>query len=205
MTNIEFVKTCLSERKFRAQGFRQALIAMRFDDFTKKDTEFFTDIYFSIKGDADRTADRGLVLEAIVLRCLKYELKDFFLKVFNSERVYSTRLTAIRGYSSYATESEIAPLVDKLVSTLHKGNMTNVLYIQYERLRSKFGIPYLIKQYGYDCFREAMKRLDELYDSLHNDLKGYFTLDENGLYFKLLSDEETRTRFARYMGGLQTL
>ena len=198
MTNIEFVTNCIKHRTFRVFGFREAIIDMRFDNFSEENAEFFKDAYFLIRGDADRTADRSLVLEAMVLQCLKYDLKEFFITAFKKERHLSTRLTAIRGYATYATELEITPLMNKLTSTLHKRSILT-LYIEYERLRSKFGLPYLVEKYGYTCFIEAKKRLDELYDKLPEELKGYFTLDENGMYIKLLSADESKKRFQAFL------
>ena len=199
LTIIDFVKWCIENKTTRMVGFREALIDMRFEKFSQIDMEFFRNAYFNIKGDADRTSDRALVLEALVLQCLQYDLKEFFLTVFKKERKYNMRLTAIRGYAAYATEAEIAPLMGKLASTLEKGSMTNCPYIEYERLRSKFGLPYLVERYGYDCFVKAMGLLDKLYDGLPDELKGYFMLDESGIQIKLLSDKEAHKRFDAFL------
>jgi len=110
-TTIEFVKWCFENKKIRVVGFREALIDLRFKHFSQNDAEFFKSKYFTIKGDADRTADRCLVLEALVLQCLHYDMKDFFLTVFNKERHLDMRLHAIRGYTEYVSESEIIPLI----------------------------------------------------------------------------------------------
>ena len=202
MTNIEFVKQCIESKNLRVCGFQEAITNMRFESFSKEDAEFFASVYFSIKGDADRTVVRCLLLEALALQCLQHNLKDFFLAVFKKERKFCMRLTAIRGYSAYAAEAEVTPLMEKLVSLLHKGSMANCLYQEYEYLRSKFGLLFLVEYYGYDCFKKAMDRLNELYDALPDELKGYYTFDENGMQVQLLSFEEIANRSKIWLNKL---
>jgi len=194
-TIIGFVKWCIQNKKMRVVGFREALWSMRYEIFSQCDADFFKDIYFSIKGDAERTLDRSLVLEALVLQCLEYDLGDFFLTVFKKERKFSMRLTAIRGYSAYATEAEVAPLMKKFAATFENGSMANCLYQEYAFLLSKFGLPYLVHRYGYACFIEAMQHVDKLYNRLPDELQGLWTYDENAEQIRLLSDEETKRRF----------
>ena len=196
MTNIDFVKICIENKNLRMTSFRKSLIAMRYEKISKSDVEFFKNIYFDIKGDAERTAYRSLLLQALVLQCLQYDLKDFFLMVFKKERYLDTRLTAIRGYSAYATETEVIPLMDKFLSILIKRPETTPYnYQEYETLRSKFGLPYLIEHYGYDCFKKAMEQLEKQYNDMPDEVKGIFTLDENGAVIELISPEEVSRRF----------
>jgi hypothetical protein len=195
-TIIGFVKWCIENKKMRVVGLREALIDMRFEQFSQSDAKFFKSEYSKIKGDADRTTDRCLVLQALVLQCLQYDMKDFFLTVFKKERHLDMRIYAIRGYAAYVSETEIIPLMDKFYSVLVKrAETTPWNYIEYEYLRSKFGLPYLVKHYGYDCFKNAMAQLEKQYDDMPNELKGYFTLDENGIQIQLLSDGESKRRF----------
>ena len=107
------------------------------------------------------------------------------------EALIDMRLYAIRGYSVYATEAEVIPLMDKFSSLLEK--LTD--YRQYEYLRSEFGLPYLVKQYNYDCFRKTMEQLRKQYENLPDGLKGYFTLDENGIQVSLLPYEIIHRKF----------
>lgn len=194
-TIIGFVKWCIENKKMRVPGFREALWNMRYESFSQCDADFFKDIYFSIKGDIDRTLDRSLVLEALALQCLQYDLSYFFLTAFKKERKFSMRLTAIRGYSAYATETEVTPLMKKFAATFGNSSRANCLYQEYAFLISKFGLPYLAHHYGYACFIEAMQQLDELYNRLPQELQGLWTYDENGEQVYLLSDEEIRRRF----------
>jgi len=206
-TNIDFVKKCIENKNIRAGGCEEALFAMRFETFSQGDTEFFKNAYFTIKGDADRTAFRDTLLNALVLRCLQYDLKDFFLTVFKKERHLSTRLTAIRGYSAYASETEVIPLMDKFISLLTKecerASLKNHTHTELESLRSKFGLPYLVDYYGYNCFKKAMEQLNKQYNDLPDDLKGYFTLDENGMFVQLLSDEEVKRKLDVFLNKLE--
>jgi len=197
MENIDFVRQCVQSKKFRTPGFREALIALRFEAFSEGDAAFFQGTYFTIKGDADRTSDRGILLQAMVLQCLQYDLKEFFLTVFKKERALSTQCTAIRGYASYATETEVIPVMARFCKKLEQASPWN--YTEYEEIRSKFGLPYLVNRYGYDCFRKAMEQLDKKYDAMPGDLKGYFTLGENGMHVQLLSADETRKKFEAFL------
>ena len=199
MKNITFAKNCIENNELRVVGFQEAIHNMRFEYFSKDDAEFFANNYFTIKGDADRTAIRSVILIALVLQCLQYELKDFFLTVFKKERHLDTRLTAIRGYAAYATEAEVIPIMDKFTQILNKGGRLLALRTEYELLRSKFGLPYLIRKYGYSCFIEAAEVLDKMYDSLPKELKGYFTYDENGVLVKLMSDKKMKRKFEAWL------
>ena len=190
-TIIGFVKWCIENKKMRLLSFIEALIGMRYEKFSQCDADFFKNVYFNIKGDADKTANRNMILDALVLQCLQYDLKDFFLTVFKKERNLPMRLTAIRGYSAYATEAEVTPLMDKFSKLLSN----NYYHSDYVCFRSKFGLPYLVKHYGYDCFKKTMEQLDEQYEDVHPELKDMFTLDEYGISIKLISDEEMHKRY----------
>lgn len=101
------------------------------------------------------------------------------------------RLTAIRGYAIYASEKEISPLMKKFIDILVKiPSRTPYNYQEYEMLRSKFGLPYLVEQYRYECFKEALGQLEKQYNDMPDECKGFFTLDENGIYVALMTREE---------------
>ena len=71
--------------------------------------------YFNTKDIAKRNA---------LLRQLVFDLpengKDFFLKVYKKERYLDMRLTAIRGYAAFASEEEVAILMNKMLEILKK-------------------------------------------------------------------------------------
>lgn len=70
-----------------------------------------------------------------------------------------------------------------------------------EMLRSKFGLPYLVKQYNYDCFKTAQSQLQKQYDAMPDLCKGFFTLDDNGVQVALLSNEIVRERLDALYAG----
>lgn len=188
MTNIEVVKSQIGKRGYlNSSIYREAMINIRFESFTIEDTNFFIDYYKTVKD----IFSRNQILQAFVLQCQKYDLKEFFLSAFKKERYLDMRLTAIRGYAIYASEKEIAPLMKKFIDILVKiPSRTPYNYQEYEMLRSKFGLPYLVEQYRYDCFKEALDQLEKQYNDMPDECKGFFTLDENGIYVALMTREE---------------
>ncbi|WP_311080805.1 hypothetical protein [Paenibacillus polymyxa] len=53
-------------------------------------------------------------------------------------------------------------------------------YQEYEFLRSAFGLPLLIKKYGYPCLKKALQQVEEQYQNMPEAFRGHFTFDENG-------------------------
>ena len=167
--------------------YRESMIHMRFEPFSEEDMLFFKELYLTSKD----IFSRNQILQTFVLQCLQYDLKDFFLLAFKKERYLDMRLVAIRGFAVYATEKEIIPLMKKFLEILIKvPTHTPYNYQEYEMLRSKFGFPYLVEKYGYDCFKKAFTQLEKQYNDMPNECKGFFTLDENGLHVSLMSSKE---------------
>ncbi|MCL2312951.1 MAG: hypothetical protein FWC41_12125 [Firmicutes bacterium] len=167
--------------------YRESMIHMRFEPFSEEDMLFFKELYLTSKD----IFTRNQILQAFVLQCLQYDLKDFFLLAFKKERYLDMRLIAIRGFAAYATEKEIIPLMKKFLEILIKiPTHTPYNYEEYEILRSKFGLPYLVEKYGYSCFKEAFAQLEKQYNDMADECKGFFTLDKNGLHVSLMSSEE---------------
>ena len=199
MNNVDLIKKCIINKDWRDLGFRKALIQLRFEEITFENALFLSDNYFNIKGDADRTADRSLLLHALVLQCLQYDMRDFFAQVYKKERLFNMKVVAIRGLSHYLIESEIVPLVDHLIKLLNNPSKSNILYIECEMIKSEFGLPYLINKYGYQCFKNAMNAVDLLYEKMPDELKGFFTLDSYGIQIQLLSADERNKRFKTFL------
>ena len=188
MTNIETIKQRVGKRRYEDNGeFYNASTNMRFDEFLEEDVIYFKNLYLETK-------DIGLrdkILGAFVLKCLDYDLKDFFLAAFKKERYLDMRLTAIRGYATYVTEKEVEPLMKKFLEILIKiPSHTPYNYKEYETLRSSFGLPYLVKKYNYACFKDAFNQLEKQYDDMPIHFKGYFTLNESGMHVSLMTSEE---------------
>ncbi|MDR1795073.1 MAG: hypothetical protein LBR25_06730 [Erysipelotrichaceae bacterium] len=195
MTNIEKVKKYIEEGKGENyMPLLVALINMRFEPFYLEDVVFFKDLYTLSKS----PDVRNHILHSLVLRCLDYNLKDFFLSAFKRERYLDMRLTALRGYAHYASESEVLLCTDKFIEVLKKRAQTKPWnYQEYELLRSVFGLPYLVKTYGYVCFKEALAQLERQYEAMPDLCKGFFTLDEEGMVVRLMSEEETKANLQK--------
>lgn len=108
----------------------------------------YLEAYFNTKD----IAKRNSLLKQLVFD-LPEDGKDFFLKVYKKERYLDMRLTAIRGYAAFASEEEVALLMNKMLEILKKRpKSTPYNYQEYEILRSAFLLPYLQEKYPYDCF-----------------------------------------------------
>lgn len=123
--------------------------------------------------------ERGEVLKAAVLS-LPEDGKAFFAAAFKKERYLDMKLTAVRGYAAYATEEEVTVLMTKLQKLLTGRLKTRNNYTEYEPMRSAFLMPFLLKRYGYECFRAFDAQLQQQYDAMDDEWKGLFTLDEQG-------------------------
>lgn len=137
------------------------------------------------------------------LKLLVFDLpddgKDFFLKAFNKERYLDAKLLALRGYAYYSTESEVELLSGKILELLKKREKTTPFnYEEYESMRSALLLPYLVKKYGYDCFKELSSHLEKQYQRMPECFKGIFTLDEMGEYVSLRDNAEVKKSMDDY-------
>ena len=126
------------------------------------------------------TAERNVLLKQLVCHPPE-DAKDFFFKAFKKERLLDMKLTAIRGYAVYASEAEVALLMEKMLETLKKRpEKTPYDYQEYEPMRSVFLLPYLIGRYHYECFRVFAEQLEKQYAAMSECFKNIYTLDELG-------------------------
>lgn len=146
------------------------------------------DTYQQIKDLAKRYA----ILKELAIHHPERASKEFFLAAFKKERYLDMKLTAIRGYATFATEKEIEPLMKKMMELLQKRAQTTPYnYQEYEILRSAFLMPYLLDKYGYACFKEFNKQLNLQYDAMPDVFKGIITCDKDGNVVCRLSGEES--------------
>lgn len=138
--------------------------------------------YFNTKDIAKRNA----LLKQIVFD-LPEQGKDFFLKAYKKERYLDMRLTAIRGYAAFASEEEVAVLMNKMLEILKKRSETTPYnYEEYEILRSDFLMPYLLEKYSYDCFKNFNEQLEKQYNAMPEVFKGIFTCNDKGEHIQLI-------------------
>lgn len=153
-----------------------------------QDASIIMDTYFSSKDVSKRYEQ----LKILVLD-LPSDAKDFFIKAFKKERCLDSKLLALRGYANYASEDEVEVLTSKLMELLKKRALTTPYnYEEYERMRSAFMLPFLVKKYDYDCFKNLMNQLDKQYNEMPDCFKGIFTLDENGEFISLRDSQEVQ-------------
>ncbi|MCS4304141.1 hypothetical protein [Chryseobacterium sp. BIGb0232] len=109
------------------------------------------------------------------------ELHSFFEIAYKKERYRDMKVYALRGLAQFAEEKEIVKLVDKLKISLAKTEKTTPYnYQEYELLKGKNGLPFLVEQYNYASFKELLAQVNEQYDRMPDAFKGHITTDEHG-------------------------
>jgi hypothetical protein len=126
---------------------------------------------------------------------LKFDLKQFYLDNVKKSRRLWLKMFYIRGYAFYATEQELAPIMKKFQAQLEK----NHDYIDYEYILSEAGLPYLVNEYDYPCFSDALETANNEYQKIDPLLRGYFTLNENLEHINLISNEEALKRSKEFL------
>lgn len=118
-------------------------------------------------------------------------LKDFFNLAYKKERYLDMKINALRGLAKFVSEQEIEKLLQKFNVTLKKRQEnTPYNYQEYELLRGKHALPYLVKKYNYSCLKETLDQVNKQYEVMPEAFKGIFTTDENGEIVSLKKPEE---------------
>ena len=150
--------------------------------------------YFGLKD----VSKRNKILKELVFNYPK-NAKDFFYKAFKKERYLDMKLTAIRGYSFYANEEETEILMNKLLELLkERPKHTPYDYQEYEIMRSKFLMPYLIEKYNYQCFKNFNKQLEKQYNEMPDVFKNIFSCDEFGNSYNIRDPKEVNESFGKF-------
>lgn len=126
---------------------------------------------------------------------LKFDLKQFYLDSIKKSRRLWLKMFYIRGYAFYATEQELAPIMKKFQTELEKYHD----YVDYEYILSEAGLPYLVNEYDYHCFRDALETANNEYKKIDPLLRGYFTLNETLEHINLISNEEAMKRSKEFL------
>lgn len=120
-------------------------------------------------------------------------LKEFFTNAYKREQYLDMKIYALRGLANFIGEKDIAKMLKQFNKILLKQHVSNPYnYQQYELLRGKTTLPYLVAKYNYNCFKETLEQVNKQYDSMPDAFKGHFTTDENGELVLLRSNEEIR-------------
>ena len=132
------------------------------------------------------------------------ELNDFFNLVYKKERYLDMKLYALRGISQFATEKEIEKILLKFNLTLAKRQKsTPYNYQEYELLRGKNALPFLVEKYGYSCFVETLNQVNNQYNQMPDAFKGHFTTDENGEIVNLRTSEKSRKMISNFFSQMR--
>ncbi|MEI2274362.1 hypothetical protein OHD16_19595 [Sphingobacterium sp. ML3W] len=174
--------------------FRNALFDLDKNVISAENSHYLTNIYYSTK---------QLDIRNKILKLL-YDfnfatLKEFFANAYKKERYLDMKIYALRGLSNFMEEKEIAKLLDKFNQTLAKRQDTTPYnYQEYELLRGKNALPFLVEKFGYNCFEETLEQLNKQYDDMPDAFKGHFTTDENGEIVMLRKPEETKIMMEKF-------
>ena len=126
---------------------------------------------------------------------MEYDLKAFYFENLKKCRRLAMKIFFIRGYAIYASEEELIPIMEKFQKSLEK----NHDYIDYNYILSVAGLPYLVNEYGYDCFAKSLEKAQEEHKQIDPLLRGYFTLDSNLEQVDLLTIKEIQKRSKQFL------
>ena len=124
-----------------------------------------------------------------------FDLKEYLYSHIIKCRRLWLKLFYIRAYSAFATETELEPIMQKFETDLQKLHD----YQDYEQILSKAGLPYLCKQYGYDCFHHALSVAKKEYLNIDPLLRGFFTLNEFGDVIEILTPQQCHERLEAFL------
>lgn len=133
--------------------------------------------------------------QSLKLLCQKDfdHLAEFFQSAYKRERYLDMKILALRGLAQFISEKEIEKLLTKFNTTLKKRpQSTPYNYQEYELLKGKNALPYLVDRYNYPCFQETLEIVERQYDEMPDAFKGHFTVDSEGGIIQLRSPEKSR-------------
>ncbi|SDH06432.1 hypothetical protein SAMN05216588_102293 [Pseudomonas flavescens] len=108
-------------------------------------------------------------------------LDRFFAEAFGKERYLDMKLYALRGLARRADEGQLQTLLEGFRQALSKRQQsTPYNYQEYELLRGRNALPYLVERYGYACLRDTLEQVEAQYQAMPEAFKGHFTVDEEG-------------------------
>lgn len=168
-------------------NFRKALFDLNPENISPEHTGILTGIYMTTK----QIDYRNKILR-LLYDFSTPELRSFFETAYKKERYLDMKIYALRGLVQFSAEKDIEKLVTKLkVSLAKREETTPYNYQEYELLRGKNALPYLVDKYGYTCFQELLTQVNVQYGRMPDEFKGHFTTDENGEFVPLRTPAES--------------
>lgn len=160
----------------RLSDVRDALFALEPAQVDERAAEYLVALY---------TASKQLDVRRQILRLL-YDcdfpaLDEFFALAYRKERYLDMKVYALRGLARRSQEGTLQRLLEGFRQTLAKRQQsTPYNYQEYELLRGRNALPYLVERYGYACLRETLEQVNRQYDAMPDAFKGHFTVDDKG-------------------------
>lgn len=168
--------------------FRNALFGLDKNVISIENLQYLTNIYDSTKQLDIRNKVLKLLYDFDFLT-----LKEFFTNAYKKERYLDMKIYALRGLSNFIEEKDITKLLEKFNQTLAKRQVaTPYNYQEYELLKGKNALPYLVEKFGYNCFKETLEQVSRQYNAMPEAFKGHFTTGENGESVMLRKPEEIK-------------
>lgn len=162
--------------KERHPDFKKALFDLSTKDINAEGLKHLVRIYTTTK----EISYRNKILK-LLYDHQEPELHPFFEMAYKKERYADMKIYALRGLAQFAEEKEIGKLIDKLKISLAKTEKTTPYnYQEYELLRGKNALPFLVEKYNYLSFKEFLAQVNEQYDRMPGAFKGHFTTNEKG-------------------------
>lgn len=168
----------LSDEKVNERhiDFRDALYQLDTENLTSENTDVLIKIYKTTK----QIDYRNRILKLLYTHNSS-DLQEFFEGAYKKERYLDMKIYALRGLALFSNEKYIEKLVNKLKLILAKREETTPYnYQEYELLRGKNALPFLVGTYNYNCLKELLQQVNEQYERMPDAFKGHFTTDENG-------------------------
>lgn len=173
--------------KERHSDFKTALFDLRPEAISTHDLPHLVRIYTSTK----EMSYRNKILK-LLYDHKDSELQSFFEMAYKKERYLDMKVYALRGLAQFSNEEEIAKLISKFKITLAKREETTPYnHQEYELLKGKNALPYLVERYNYISFKQLLEQVNEQYERMPDAFKGHFTINEYGEFIHLRSPEES--------------
>lgn len=154
-----------------------------------------TELYFETK----EIRKRSEILKKLIFD-LPENGETFFFKAFKKERYLDMKLGAVRGYAAYASEENVAIFMKKMSELLKKrAQNTPYNYEEYEIMRSRYLMPYLLDKYNYNCFKEFNEQLEKQYNEMPDVFKNIFSCDAFGGIYIIRDPKEVNDSIDNFL------
>lgn len=193
----EFPEVLRSVTSKRLSDVRAALFALQPAQIDEKGAGYLVALY---------TSSKQLDVRKQILRLLYdfdfQSLDDFFALAYRKERYLDMKVYALRGLALRSEEKQLQRLLEGFRHTLVKRQQaTPYNYQEYELLRGRNALPYLVERYGYACLRDTLNQVNQQYEAMPAAFKGHFTVDEDGKLVTLRDPATSSALIRQFFDG----